>query len=469
MAITAQAGVFSFGPQSAKGVLATDFYKHRGSDIDLATVSDDRLGPPEVGGVPTPSIPYRAGLMATGGALLNPRLENTLGWLLYGTLGAVTTTADEDVLGNTVTTMYAHEFKFASDAGYVPWMSFRKWIPGVNAAAQFGEQYRDCKIVALTLALPNDGLVNARVDVLGMAMGQNFFENPSWTYANTQYEDWESLPIGCVTGGYLKVPGLSASALPVTQATITFQNAPLDIRMEKVFGSPYLEDVTVVGRQMTVDMVLKWQDPNLYQAILTGSTTGTQWTAAPFTSDLDVYTLSSKLAGGVAPDSPYGLRVLAEEVMYQVVGGIRLAGGQSVMLRVTGTALPGANYYSKILLGNKATQYSWPAADIVLPDFSAAEIGNEDDNTIVITFTEAIQLEVGTNWMLGFSVEVDAAPYTIVHGYQYASNKIALVLATTVTTGEVVTVSYDSATGYVEDLYGNDLADEIDFSVTNNT
>lgn len=358
MAITSQTGIFSFGPQVAKGTIASTFYQHRGSDIDLATLSDDRLGPPEVGGQPTPTIPYRAGVMASGGALINPRLENTLGWLFYGALGAVATTADKDVLGNTVTGMYDHEFTFATDAGYVPWMSFRKWIPGAAAADEFGESFQDCKIVALTVALPNDGLINARVDALGTAEGQNFYEQPSWSYGNTQFEDYESIPIGCVTGGYLKVPSYSATALPVTQGTVTLQNAPLDIRQEKVFGSPYLEDVTIIGRQMTVDLVIKWTDPDLYQSILTGSTTGTQWVAQPFVSDLDIYSVSSVDAPSLS--TPYGLRIRADSVMYQVQGGIRLAGGQAVMLRVTGTAIAGGSYYAKFNIGNKVTEYAWP-------------------------------------------------------------------------------------------------------------
>lgn len=361
MAITAQAGVFSFGPQTAKGTLSTTFYKHRGSDIDLATVSDDRLGPPEVGGIPTPTIPYRAGVMATGGALINPRLESTLGWLLYGALGAVATTDNKDVLGNTVTGMYDHQFKFATDAGFVPWVSFRKYVPGGGVAGNsLGETFQDCKIVALTLALPNDGLINARVDALGITGGTNFESDPTWNteYENTLYEDYDSIPIGTVVGGYLKVPGLSATALPITQATVTLQNAPLDVRQEKVFGSPYLEDVTVINRQLTVDMVLKWRDPELYRAILTGSTTGTQWTATPYTSDLDIVALSSKNPAGLS--TPFGMRIKASSVMYQVQGGIRLAGGQAVMLRVTGTAIASAGEYAEIHIGNKTTSYTWP-------------------------------------------------------------------------------------------------------------
>ena len=52
MAVTAQTGVFSFGGQTGKTTISSTFFKHRASDIDLATISDDRLGPPEVGGEP---------------------------------------------------------------------------------------------------------------------------------------------------------------------------------------------------------------------------------------------------------------------------------------------------------------------------------------------------------------------------------------------------------------------------------
>lgn len=356
MAVTAQTGVLSFGGQSAKGTVASTFYKHRSSDIDLATISDDRIGPQEVGGIPTPTIPYRAGVMATGGATIIPRLESTMGWIFYGALGAASVTADRDVEGNTVTGMYNHEFTFATDQGYVPWMSFRKEVPGAQAADILGETFVDCKIIGLTVSLPNDGLIQSRVDVLGRT--SEFEEAPSFSYANADFEDYESIPIGSVVGGYLKVPTFSATALPITQATVTISNQPLDIRQEKVYGSPYLEDVTVIGRQMTVDLVLKWTDPDLYQKILTGSTTGTQWVAQPFVQDLDILSLSSVDAGALA--TPYGMRIQAPSIMYRVEGGIRLAGGQAVMLRVTGTALASASDYVTVNIGNEVTQYSWP-------------------------------------------------------------------------------------------------------------
>lgn len=360
MAVTSQAGVFSFGGQSAKGTLATTFYRHRASNVDLVTISDDRLGPPEVGGQPVPTIPYRAGVVATGGATLNPRLEDTIGWLLHGACGAWSKADDKDVLGNTVTGMYNHEFTFATDEAFIPYMSFRKEIPGSDSAGtdDLGEIFQDCKIVNAAFALPNDGLITSRIDIIGRAAGDNFDDNPSFTYDNT-YEDYQSIPIGCVTSGYIKIPDYSATELPVVAANVSLTNAPLDIRQEKIFGSPYMQDVTVTGRALTVDLVVKWEDPELYLSILTGSTTGTQWVTTPFVEDLDIYALSSIDATGLS--TPWGIRFQAPSVMYQVAGGIQLAGNNAVAMRITGTAIADASGYMTINVGNTQTDYNWPA------------------------------------------------------------------------------------------------------------
>ena len=359
MAIVAQAGVFGFGPQSAKETTASTLYKHRAADIDLAVMSDDRLGPPEVGGTPTPTLPYRAGVMAAGGATISPRLQNTFGWLLFGAAGDVTTTADKDVFGSDSTGFTTHVFSFdTTSEGFVPWMTFYKEIPGETSAQRLGETYEDCKIVGMNMAFPNDGLIQSRVDVIGrMATGTQFETNPSPTFDNTQYEDFDSVPIGSIEGSYIQIPDYDAADLPVVACTVALQNAPLDIRQEKVFGSPYLEDVTIVGRSLTVDMIVKWQDPELYKSILTGSTTGTQWSACPFVSDLDIYVCTGQCEG---ESYPWQLRIEVPEIMYQLVGGIALAGNQAVMQRVRGTAIKGTEHYYDISLCNTTATYVWP-------------------------------------------------------------------------------------------------------------
>jgi hypothetical protein len=269
-------------------------------------------------------------------------------------------------VGATVTGMYRHLFMFnTADQSEVKWMGFRKEVPGSLSTTWHKEQYNDCKVIALTLALPNDGIITSRVDVIGRtAMYTN---DTTWTYANTTFEDYQSIPIGVVTTGYLKIPTISTTEeLPVAAATVTLTNAPLDIRQERVFGDPLLNDVTVVGRSLTVDMVVKWQDPDLYRRILTGATNYTQWNTTPYVADLDIYTLSARTSTNFTNGTAYQawqMRIRAPQVMYQVVGGIRLAGNQSVMMRVTGTAIaPSTGNYAEIILGNGTTQYAWASS-----------------------------------------------------------------------------------------------------------
>ena len=360
MTVVAQTGLFGFGPQAGKEIGATTLYKHRANDIDLAIISDDRLGPPEVGGTPTPTVPYRAGVVAQGGATIAPRLENTFGWLLYATAGHVETEDNEDVFGSTEAGFYHHTFSFNPDAeGLVPWMTFYKEIPGITDAQRIAETYEDCKVVNHALVLPNDGLIQSRIDVIGrMANDNQLQEGPSTVFGNTEYEDFQSIPLGSVEGSYIQVPEVSGEDLPIIQCSVNFQNAPLDMAQEKVFGSPFLEDVTIIGRQMTVEMIVKWQDADLYRAIITGSPTGTAWTPCPFIADLDVYAQTGECDEETAP---WQIRVTAPEVVYQMEGGITIAGNEAVMMRLRGTVIKGTGYYYKIHLGNRTPAYTWPS------------------------------------------------------------------------------------------------------------
>jgi hypothetical protein len=370
MSITAQAGVLGFGIQAggAKGGSVTNWYKHRSADIDLAVMDDARIGPPEIGGVPTPTIPYKAGVAVSGGATIYPRLENTFGWLLLCALGDCSTIADKDIDGADHVGLYAHTFKFkAGSESFVPYMGFRKVIPHSDHTKALGEQYNDAKLVGLSFNLPNDGLISARVDALGRDF--LFKEDPlqggsPWTFANASYEDYQSIPIGCVTGGSI-VPtpkgGSAMSALPVVGATVAVANTPLDMRQEKVYGDPRLQDVTVIGRAMTLDLMVKWDDPDLYQRVVTGSASGLTWSANPFVAQVVVSALSPGDIGAAPLDVPYRIRLTAAEVMLQLNGGIRLMSNQAVAMRFTGTAIaPSTGEYATIEIQNTHAAYALP-------------------------------------------------------------------------------------------------------------
>ena len=358
MAVTAADGILSFGAQTAKDTVSATYYQHRASDINLGILSDDRIGPPEIGGISVPTIPYRAGVMAAGGATLNPRLEDTFGWLLHGAVGAVTSTADENVFGTADTGYVHHEFTLPTPSTALPYMTFRKHVPGLVSGDELGEVYENCKITSLAFMLPNDGLIQARVDVLGTAEDTQYSDPTGWSYENTLMEDYQSIPIGSVVGGYLQVPDYSGTDLPVTQARAILSNTPLPPAEEKNFGSPYLDAVTIVNRAFAIDMILKWRDQDLYRSIITGSTTATQWTAAVWEEDLDIFMVSPADISGLA--NPYACRIEAASVMYRVAG-LALSGQDAISLRVVGTAIaPVSGEYVTIHLGNEVTNYTWP-------------------------------------------------------------------------------------------------------------
>ncbi len=185
MSATGAEGVLGFGPQSAKGVAPVSFYKHRAMNINLSYADPVQLGPLEVGGIATPSFPYKTGSMGAGGFTLMPRLEDTFGWLLYGALGTC-------VSALAVVDNYDHVFTL----GTVPFMGFRKHIPRVNdgVATDLGEEYTDGKIISVGFTFPNMQPITSRVDVLSINVTPD--HDPSaWTYANATYEDWQSVPV----------------------------------------------------------------------------------------------------------------------------------------------------------------------------------------------------------------------------------------------------------------------------------
>ncbi len=431
MAVTSQAGSFSFGPQSAKEVPATSFYRHKATLIDLGVLDDIRVGPLEIGSGPFPTFPYKAGYIVGGGVEMQPRLEDSLGWLLFATLGDVSTSGSGP---------YSHAFKpLAADESFVRWLTLRKYMPKKEGLSDtdLGEEFLDCKPVALTLTLPNDAPVTARWDFMGrsfsmvpeigavvsrtnvsLARVSNVVTvtttiahgfNPgdrvvvagvtptsfngshritavpspttfrfaqtaaddtdsvpgtsavgaAWTEAD--YEVWGSIPVGCELGGFIKFTGggLTAEELPVVGARVSFANQNLDIRQEKVYGSPFLEDITIIQRAITFDVTIKWNNPKLYRAILTGSTIGLDWASRPLTGELDIAAVATDNIG--ATGEKYELDILAPEIMWQMNGPIQLAGGQAILMRFTGTALePTAGAYATFTLKNGVAAYAWP-------------------------------------------------------------------------------------------------------------
>lgn len=362
MTTVAQAGILGFGPSAGKGIAVAsgNWYRHKAVNIDFGVQDDQRLGPPEVGGRPLPTIPFKAGVAVGGGFTVHPRLESSLGWLLYGAFGYVETTSGSGGVKN-------HAFKLDPvNPGYVPFMGFRKYIPHDGQAGNYGlgETYNDCKITGLMLTLPNDGLISARVEGVGRTFaleqspnwGISSGSTGGWNATTGEFEDYGSIPIGSTPGGYIYTPDFGF--LPVVQAVVGIGNQNLDPRMERVYGSPFLEDVTIVSRQVSIELTVKWTNPALYRQILTGSISGTEWSSVPFTTAIDFRSVSP--ANMPSEAQPYEAFLEVEEAMLAMQGSIVLAGNDAVMMRFRGTALDVGADYASVTLRNKHTAYTWP-------------------------------------------------------------------------------------------------------------
>lgn len=451
MGLTANSAILGFGPQSGKGVNAASWYRHRASMVDLAIIDPVQEGAPEIGGVPVPGFMYKSGPVSSGSFVIQPRLEDTLGWLLYGGLGNLATsptgTVDDDrvvadgnlavegalsillspatpsrllvtpanlsgpavitiagtdtadaVITETVTipdataiwtkkvfktvtganvdvvpvagasgstgtvdigsatgSPFVHTFTLkGGDESYVPWMGFRKYIPKSDGTpgTDMGEQYNDCKVLGMTMSLAADAPLSMRVDVLGREF-QIENDPSSWVWANG-YEDWQSIPVGCAIDGYLKFDG---EDLPVIAAQVGFANVPLDLRQERVYGDPMLNDITIVQRRLTYDFTVKWKNPELYRRVLTGSVNGSTWNPAPQSGSFDVRAVSSTKMTG--KNEPWALNISADQIVLGMAGGIQLASNQSVLMRFVGMAVDSAEY-CRFELKNLTSGYTWP-------------------------------------------------------------------------------------------------------------
>ena len=140
MSTPAQEGILSFGMQASRDVLPTVWYRHRADDVDLDIVQPMNTLPPEVGNDPVPTGTYKVGAFVGGGGTISPRMKKTFGYLPKGLMGDVATTADPPV----TPTNWSHVFKFASGPTSLPWMGFRKLVPGSATLGLIGQGCKIC-------------------------------------------------------------------------------------------------------------------------------------------------------------------------------------------------------------------------------------------------------------------------------------------------------------------------------------
>lgn len=354
MTVIAQNSIFGFGPAADNDTQPTAYYRHAAIDVNLNEVDDVRIFDPEVGGVPVPKGGYSAGPLGVGSFVIQPRLKSTVGWLLVAMLGDITSTANTD--GTDPDGSYTHKGVFAKTQA-LPWLGLRELMKNQeDSNNDMGRVFIGARLLSGVFEFSSDG--TARMTGAVRARKWAFEDPASWTWSNT-LEDTTTVPIPPKEGQYFKIPGFSSTALPMVAATISFISNPLDMRLDKVYGSPYMENITVTDQAMVIDATLKWNDPALYRTIMTGGATGTTWTAQPFEQDFEHYAVAPAQIGTSGRN--YSIKFSAPRVLWRVNGGLRTAGRNAVMMRIQGTVLDNAGGdYASVEWVNDTASYDWP-------------------------------------------------------------------------------------------------------------
>ena len=246
----------------------------------------------------------------------------------------------------------SHVFKFATDPTSIPWVSMRKKVPGTTS---YGEIGLDCKMAGARINFPQNGLVQARMD--GVGREPSFEEGgtvDAWVWWDA-FEDYQSVPVTCKVGGFMKLPSFSGTALPITNVVASFGNNLTTPQQEMIIGSPYPDDFAILSRALTLQATLKWQDQSLYKKIFYGALTA--WDPQPFTSDFQTKTVSPGFIPG-STTVDYSIQIDAPLVQWNVNGPIMLEGGNMLSLQLVGQVMqPTTGEYCTYTVVNEQAGY----------------------------------------------------------------------------------------------------------------
>jgi len=353
MTVASTEAIFGFGPQPAKGTLATTWYRHKAARVDLGPQQTIRQFPPEIGGGYHPTGAYKEMAFGAGQAILNPRLESTIGWLLYAAVGSVSTLSDVPEAS-----MFRHIFLPPDNYYDFPWMSVRRYIPGATGTADnVGELLKDARCVGLRLAAAPGAICTSAITFVAREPKLSETGVDTWGWANA-YESYPSVPLA--HQGSLKLGDVEQ---PATNLVFDLVDSYTTPREELIIGSPYPDDFILQFQTLTATWTYKWQNAELYKALLTGDNTEADgvidWSPAVHTAsfEFDVYTPGD--ATGMS--NPWRLRLYAPEFTWQAAGPPALIGGGWLALQFTGVAQEQvAGNTFEVYLENLTQAYTWP-------------------------------------------------------------------------------------------------------------
>lgn len=315
MSIPSQTAMITMGKQAAK--IGGGAYSAPSSILGVGALnaSVGIVDPVEqlsftIGGGITPPGAYKTGPM--GSVQLEAYLcsEAFTMLVLELCMGQKTTTVDSkwDFATNapettgTTTGVNTHVFEFSSSGDYVlPWFSARTKLPGDTSGDTLGQLVYDGMAQGLSVNVPAVGPVSYGFSALANRMDIETAANANaWTYSNTLPGVGSMIMASGNSGSSLAGMKAGSDAIIGTQLGINLVNN-LSARQERIIGSYYMDDLKPMSRAITISAVMKWNNPTLWNKLVTNSgTLGTDWNELPYITE----TLSAVKGVDVALWSP---------------------------------------------------------------------------------------------------------------------------------------------------------------------
>lgn len=330
------------------------FYRTRAPTIGMGMQGPVTPFEWETGGPTTPSGTFKTMQFGGGNIDMFPRCEDVLGWLLYAATGAVSSAAYSGV-----TDAYKHSFTFHTDGLTLPWMAFRKYVPG---GQPLGEEFWDGIVSALRIVLPQMG--PAALTAMITARGARFADPTGWTWGNVS-EDTKSVPMAGLSGVFL-----AGERLPTINAVVDLANNTTTPQDEMAHGSYHPDSFTSLNRSFSVRFIYKYNNSEMYRRMHTGSIAGTDWSAGPTVIETVGATKAFRLPltapyniPGSDPLTPYGLELWSDRVEMIPGNVLEVSANQMITqeftLLSTDAADPSKDYVMFDLI-NGVSGYTWP-------------------------------------------------------------------------------------------------------------
>lgn len=345
---------FAFGLQSAKGSHlsnASNFRKMRVLSAQLGPNQGMEQLPQEVGGGYHTGASYKQFVAGTGQVRMLTRLDASMGQLLKAAIGSPSAS------GTSGTGFYRTTFRPVDNYCNHPWLTARSFIPNCTPADAIGQEIKDAKLAQLGITLQAGSPGLTELALLGLDSGFVAAATAStWDTAMQAYEGTDSVVMSSVSGGGAileSMTGLNLGAgtasdfaVPTVSLQFAIQNKFSDggIRDELVIGSLQMDDLALISQTMSFQLVYKWRNPALYQAIYaltkSGSNYGVSTTPTPLVlqDTITIKLLSPRMLGAEQERLEIELHNVSLETQ-----GVTLQSGQFITMPVSGTASIGAS------------------------------------------------------------------------------------------------------------------------------